>query len=744
MNLLRKLARHKIPFIAGFTLVLFCAIASLIGSVMNLFSISGEREAVIMLALRNSPILMFIIFFICLAASYFICAVMRKEEKKDSRGFLVSENGIMGSSYFMSDEEKRAFFNLTKMNGKDNIDPQGLILGKEQNSGEVIARPWKEKDYLNRFPNNNVVLVGGAGSGKTSSFLLPALFEFMRMGYSVICTDPKGELYRETYALSQAAGYHVNVINLLEGQFQYSDGMDLIKLVRESMDPQTTADVMAKQLILNFQGENKGKDNFWLLANLNCLKLAILYVSHAKGFTSTVQPNTSGTRRTLEAVYDVISRADFEATIQADLAAHPEDKTFLQKPFDTWSGHSQKDSIRTGLSTALGLLQNKMLARILSEDDISYQSFNDRPTILYIISSDQNTTFRGILTTITTFLFDEIAKIADSHTPAALDRPLYFLFEELFSIGKIPDIVEKVSTLRSRGVGMLFCLQDIVHLKVRYEELYETILSNCSIKLFLGGDGITTTTFFRDLTGTMTAVNEEASRSHEENDALFNIRQSVESRVSSSVTGRNVMLSDEISKIRIDELLIFPVGRDFLKEKKFFYKEHYYYGFKLVDQEGNIITHTPTMRKPAWRLKMEMDDYRATIGQDLHYDPTRYDVKYFPEFVIKPSNKPESAPSNKFFSMLFEEEKDGAESPAGKSIRKTSKTFNDFIKKDGEEEMDQVYTSAKEEMQEEDMERGSFRVRKRPSPDAQPQVPEEFATTEPADDDAIFGDDIRF
>ena len=118
MNLLRKLARHKIPFIAGFTLVLFCAIASLIGSVMNLFSISGEKEAVIMLALRNSPILMFIIFFICLAASYFICAVMRKEEKKDSRGFLVSENGIMGSSYFMSDEEKRAFFNLTKMNGK--------------------------------------------------------------------------------------------------------------------------------------------------------------------------------------------------------------------------------------------------------------------------------------------------------------------------------------------------------------------------------------------------------------------------------------------------------------------------------------------------------------------------------------------------------------------------------------------------------------------------------------------------
>lgn len=682
MKIIEKLKEKRGLIMGALTVFVFLTLSSIYSSITNLFvagfgaSNTGFFESIIN-GFKTAPLLMVFFFLLSLGFAYMFCIRILGKGHTDSRGFDVADSGVMGSSYFMSEEEKRETFSMTKMPRGANKDPEGLILAKDSNTGEVIARPWKSKSYLNSFPNNNVALVGSSGFGKTSSFLLPAVFEFMRMGYSVICTDPKGELYRETYPVALAAGYDVKVINLLEGQFQYSDGLDLLKLIRESLDPQTTAEVMAKQLIINFQGDNKGKDTFWLQANLNCLKLALLYVATARGFTSTVQKNTKGTNRTIEAVYDVISSENFAEIIERDLQSYPQDAEFLKKPYTTWNGHRERDSIRTGLSTALGLLQNKMLSRILSEDDIDFKSFNDRPSILYIISSDQNTTFRGILTTITTFLFDEIAKIADSHTPAVLDRQLYFLFEELFSIGKIPDIVEKVSTLRSRGVGMLFCLQDIVQLKVRYEELYETILANCAIKLFLGGDGKTTTQFFSDLTGIMTAVNDDASRRHSEND-LVSTRLSPESQVTSSQMSRNVMYPDEVKNINVDELLIFAAGRDVLKEKKFYYKNHYYYGFKLVDQSGNIVTHTPTMRKPAWKLKMEKDEYRATTGKELDYIPPRYDVKYFPDFYQKELSESKDHPSNKFVKMLFEDV-DEAEETA-KPIRKSQKTFRDFLK----------------------------------------------------------------
>ena len=733
MKRIKEFLMRKIPFLSVLSLLLFLILSSIYGTTLSLFTFDAKRQFPALRAIQNAPFGMLLVFLVCFLLSVLVYRKIAEDAERDERGFEVSESGIMGNSYFMGEEEKRDFFTLTKMNAVDNADPKGLILGVEEKTGEVLARPWKEKDYLHRFPNNNVVLVGGAGSGKTSSFLIPALFEFMRMGYSVICTDPKGELYRESYALAKAAGYKINVINLLEGQFEYSDGMDLLKLVRESADPQTAADVMAKQLIVNFQGENQGKDSFWLLANLNCLKLALLYVSHARGFTSSVRPNTAGTQRTLEAVYDALSDGEFEDRIRKDLAANPEDLDFLKKPFETWSGHSQKDSIRAGLATALGLLQNRMLARILSEDDINCQSFNDRPTILYIISSDQNTTFRGVLTTITTFLFDEIAKIADSHTPATLDRPLYFLFEELFSIGKIPDIVEKVSTLRSRGVGMLFCLQDIVQLKVRYEELYETILSNCSIKLFLGGDGTTTTQFFSDLTGTMTAINQEASRSRVEND-LLGLRQDSASRVSSSSVSRSVMLSDEVSKIGIDELLIFPVGRDMLKEKKFYYKNHYYYGFKLVDEAGNIVTHTPTMHMPRWNLERKKMEYRMTTGMELSYQPPHYEVKYFPDYFRSVEEKESRASSNRFRSLFFEEQEEAPPAPA----RKTKKTFSDFLGRDGEEELQRRPAEA---LHEEDLLENARR--KEPVKKSSLLSREPAKENHPEEEEEIFGEDFR-
>lgn len=739
MSKLKKLKEKRKLLLFIFTSLLFLIIASIYGIIMDVLSFDyvQHTEPAFIRAIKDAPVAMFIVLLICFGISYIICIWKYGKGHTDERGFSVAESGVMGSSHFMSKETKRDFFNLTKMNSKTNHDPHGLILARDSETNEVISRPWKAKNYINSFPNNNVALVGGSGFGKTSSFLLPAVFEFMRMGYSVICTDPKGELYRETYPLAMAAGYHVNVINLLEGQFQYSDGIDLLKLIRNSLDPQTTAEVMAKQLIINFQGENTGKDTFWLQANLNCLKLALLYVALAKGFTSSVPRNTKGTNRTLEAVYDVISSEDLASIIEKDLQSYPQDAEYLKKPFTTWNGHRERDSIRTGLSTALGLLQNKMLSRILSEDDIDFQVFNDKPSILYIISSDQNTTFRGILTTITTFLFDEIAKIADSHTPASLDRPLYFLFEELFSIGKIPDIVEKVSTLRSRGVGMLFCLQDIVQLKVRYEELYETILSNCAIKLFLGGDGQTTTQFFSDLTGTMTAINQGASRRYAEND-IFSLRVSPESQVTSTQMSRSVMLPDEITKIGVDELLIFATGKDVLKEKKFFYKDHYFYGYKMVDENGNIIIPTPTMRKPDWMLKLEKDEYRATTGRDLEYTPPKYEVKYFADLYQNEQKQEKSSLSNRFIDLFFEEEE---RSIGKKPIRRTEKTFRDFLKEEAPAQSDLEEEIQEDRVREEDLETPSYR-----SPFAAHlmESKEEPDTAEDLSESAVFGSDYRY
>lgn len=677
MKKLKRLLTSRKAVTIILTILIFLILETSFGALRNSLSWNtAANTPALITGITTSPLLAVFVFLFCFVLSFCVCRLFYKKVASDWRKYDVNDTGVYGSSDFMSEKEKRELFNLTKIKPGENIDPKGIILAKDHATDELISRPWKAKSYVNSFNNENIALVGSSGRGKTSSFLIPTIYELMRMGYSIICTDPKSELYRETYPVAEAAGYKVNVINLLPGQFDCSDGIDLIKLIRTSLDPQTAADVMAKQLVQNFQGDAaQNSDTFWTQANLNCLKLALLYVALAEGFDKTPQTeaNAAGSHRTMMAVYELLTAKDMKERIDAEITAHPGEGKFLSGPLEIWSSHSQASSIKAGLGTALGLLQNESVCRILSEDDIDFENFNDEPTILYIVCSDKDTTFRGILTTITTVLFDEITKVADSHASLSLDTPLYFIFEELFSIGKIPDMTEKVSTLRSRKIGMIFCLQDIVQLKVRYEELYESILTNCDIKLFLGGDGEYTTQFFSDLSGSSTVVNEEARRAHNEND-IFGVRNELGSSVASQQVQRAVLLTDEISKIKKNELLIYANGRDVLKEHKYFYKNHYYYGYRMVDKSGEIVTQLPTMRVPKWREKKERQAFRINTGRDMPKREPLYKAAYFPELIEKEEVEIPDPPMAKLFSKFFTEVEEEKE-----PIIETQNTFAKFL-----------------------------------------------------------------
>lgn len=69
--------------------------------------------------------------------------------------------------------------------------------------------------------NTNILVVGGSGAGKTRTYAVPNVLEAARAGpggkgYSLVITDPKGEILRKTgrYLLKQ--GYEVRVFDLID------------------------------------------------------------------------------------------------------------------------------------------------------------------------------------------------------------------------------------------------------------------------------------------------------------------------------------------------------------------------------------------------------------------------------------------------------------------------------------------------------------------------------------------------
>lgn len=92
--------------------------------------------------------------------------------------------------------------------------------------------------------NNNVLIIGGSGSGKTFYEVKPNL---MQRNSSFIITDPKGEILRSEGEMLKANGYNVKVINLLEmdksdcyNPFVYlREETDVVKLVTNIMSNTT-------------------------------------------------------------------------------------------------------------------------------------------------------------------------------------------------------------------------------------------------------------------------------------------------------------------------------------------------------------------------------------------------------------------------------------------------------------------------------------------------------------------------
>lgn len=81
--------------------------------------------------------------------------------------------------------------------------------------------------------NNNVLIIGGSGAGKTFYEVKPNLMQMPRH-CSFICTDPKGEILRSCGQMLRDNGYRVRVINLLE--MDRSDCYNPFAYIREETD----------------------------------------------------------------------------------------------------------------------------------------------------------------------------------------------------------------------------------------------------------------------------------------------------------------------------------------------------------------------------------------------------------------------------------------------------------------------------------------------------------------------------
>lgn len=463
--------------------------------------------------------------------------------------------------------------------------------------------------------NNNVLLIGGPGTGKTRYNIKPNL---MQLNSSYVVTDPKGTLvpecaqmfageyddsgkrsvpddckYRTTrdlYAYDRATGtkrliahagelvpYEVRVLNLIN--FDKSHKYNPLAYMKTEKDILKLVNVFMQNT--NGEGAQKGED-FWVKAE-QLFYTAIFsylyfeYPPEKRTFAQVV--NMVDMAKVKEEDEDYKSALDIlfeelETGKRYDVRkgeyvkfAEPRPNHFAVRQYKKYKQAAGKTakSILISCSARLAPFDIDALRDLLSADELELDRIGDRPTVLFVIIPDTDTTFSFIAAMCFYQMFNLLTDHADDECGGKLDIPVQCLFDEFANIGRLPGMSNLVTTLRSRGVSLEIVLQNLGQLDRDYDKAARIIKGGCDTMLYLGGGDPETCKEISERLGKRTIANRSVT---------VNNGQQKSTNVNDQLIARDLLDPSEVERMPRAECIVQIGGMFAFKSKKYKLESH--------------------------------------------------------------------------------------------------------------------------------------------------------------------------
>lgn len=339
--------------------------------------------------------------------------------------------------------------------------------------------------------NRNVLIVGGTGSGKTKSYVEPALLEALRVkkpnNKCVILTKRDiPEMYAPLYKAAGAAVYVLDFSDPEKGNCCY-DPLAFIKS-EEDISDLAHAIVMA-----NERKEQSSADPFWDDSSEQLLgaEIAATLMTKEKPtfadvlnlhFGLEIEESGSGITTSLDPLFSRIEKASpgcYAVTCW---------KTFKEAPANT------AKSIYVSMNPTLRAFTMKIRKSMRTKPPIDFNKFAGEKSILFIITSPVKKALHGLAAIFVSQAISELFTIADKSKEGTLQIPTDIIFDDFAAGAKISSMPEKLSICRSKGIAFLgIVLQSESQLKRMYGEHGSVeIIDNCDTYVFFGGNNYET------------------------------------------------------------------------------------------------------------------------------------------------------------------------------------------------------------------------------------------------------------
>lgn len=570
-----------------------------------------------------------------------------KKAKKLMKSKVENFESNLENSRFMTEKERDNNFEPHKFTKLTESKKDGIPVYACYNKKK------KELDVNLASPMHGLV-IGATGSGKTTTFINPMIQILARSGAgsSMICTDPKGELFQLHSGLLKERGYKVMVLDLRDpySSFRWnplgelydryqeylSIGNNIFKhfdSVEESGLELVNAPEQYEEAWYEYEGKAYAVRRE-LLTKIKITRQKIFdeVYEDLNDLISVICPVESkddpvwekGARSMIMAV----CLAMLEDSEQEELEMTKEKFCFYN--INKAIGNSDNDyeelrnffKGRSPVSKAVGLSKQVLsaaestlasymsiafdklsmfndegLCSLTSATDIDPIQFAMEPTALFLKIPDEKDTRHALAAVFILCIYKALIKVASAREDLSLPRNVYFLLDEFGNMPKIDKFDKMITVGRSRKIWFNMVVQSYAQLNNVYGDTVANIVkSNCGMKMFIGSNDIETCEEFSKLCGNMTVSTSSVSSSMGDKQGNIN--------VSSQLQTRPLIYPSELQKLNnktdTGNAIIVTFGNYPLKTK-----------------------FTPSYKCPLYKMgTMDISETQmnAFFGEDVYYD----------------------------------------------------------------------------------------------------------------------------
>ena len=525
--------------IINFVLNAVDSILALIDSLKN-FSIENQVNPLSMISLKWFFTFKLEFWFIYIVAFIIITISAFIKIYKVHSAFKDINKGTKGTARWTTIEEIKETYKAIPDNDEEY----------EGKSGVPIIH-YENKLYIDTN-NTNTTVVASTQSGKTELYSYPLLDAVMRAKIkdSLIITDIKGDMLKNTRKDFIKYGYNVHVLNIMNPYL--SIGYNPLELIKKAY---MKGDYAKAQMLCNtfsyslFHNPN-AKEPLWEESSIALVNALILAVCDINIKANTPEKITLYTLTVM--LSELGSNPDENGYTKLDHffgSLPPNNPAKLQYATIQFSQGVTRGGIFTGTMAKLKNYTYDTIAKMTAVNtfDIEELAYGEKPIALFIVYPDWDDSNYTIISTFLSQVASVLSEKATLSRSSTLPRRVHHLFEEVANIPPIEGLSRSLAVGLSRGLIYTLVIQSVSQLEEKYgERVAKTLMGNCGNQIYIMSDEMEDAEAFSKKIGTKTVVTMD--RQGEE--------LSISKTISEKEEDRALMMPDELRKLKKGEWVV--------------------------------------------------------------------------------------------------------------------------------------------------------------------------------------------